>query len=109
MQIQEITIQGKELPICFNMKALFAFTSASGVPLDGLNDVMNQDPAVLEELFYQGLKEGHRISGMEMTIKKEDVLAVSVSEFQGYTMALEKGLSMPPAKKKQGKNKVIAK
>lgn len=108
MNVQYVTVKGEKLPISFNMKALFGFTKASGVGLDSLDNLMGQDPEVLEELFYQGLKEGHRLEGKELEIKKEDVLAVDLVEFEGYTKALEAGLSSTPVKKKKGQTKQAA-
>jgi hypothetical protein len=108
MSVQYVTVKGEKLPISFNVRTLLGFTKASGVGLDSLDNLMGQDPEVLEELFYQGLKEGHRLEGKELEIEKKDVLAVGLEEFEGYTKALEAGLSSTPVKKKKGQTKQAA-
>lgn len=106
MNVQEVIVGGESLPISFNMKALFSFTKASGVSLSAIDSLGNQDPEILEELFYQGLKEGHRLTKKKLKIQKEDVLAVSAQEFEQYTKALELSMSATPIKKKQGKTNI---
>lgn len=102
--MEKIQINGKETPIAFNMKALFKFQKRTGVALDALDGVLQSDPEVMEILFFEALKEGHRIANVSFEILQEDVLAVDLASFQEYTRALNAAFETNPVKKKTGRN-----
>ncbi|MGB0443332.1 MAG: hypothetical protein ACPGFK_00640 [Flavobacteriaceae bacterium] len=87
---------------------MFRFQKATGVGLDALGDIMSQDMTVLETLFHEALKEGHRLAKQELSIGKEDVLAIGFNELTQYTDALNRAMTTnDPVKKKLGKSNKV--
>ena len=97
---EEIQIGGESVFVAFNMKALFNFQRRTGVSLDKIGDFKELAEGVLDELIYQGLKEGHRLAKQPLTIEKENVLAIGLNDFTKYTDALTKSISTEAVQKK---------
>ena len=104
--VKEVIIQGKTLHVAFNMKAIFAFQKSTGKSLNALDNMM-KDGDTLEALIYEGLKEGHRLKGVELTIEKEDILAITAKDLEQYTTAIAESFEAEPVKKKTGKSKEV--
>lgn len=101
--VKELTINNQKVYVSFNMKAAFAFQKKTGKSISQIEEVI-ADGDLLEEFLYQGLKEGHRLKGVELTIKKEDVLVISPSDYAHYVVSISEAFTAEPVKKKLGLN-----
>lgn len=93
-------IDGQTVYVSFNTGALWDFTNKTGVPLQDIGNFMKWERKTITELIYQGLKEGHKLAGEKLTIKKDDIMCIPFEEFSKYIQILGNSLSTTTNQKK---------